>query len=157
MMTSRLLPLSSALLAGLVAVAILAASPVAAAVISDDFNDNRRNDALWIPTGDGVGPRLSERQGRLEVAFPSNSAGGIFLGGYFTRLQFRSDLDVQVDYELPEWPQANGVRVGLTLIRVGGGAVASAERMSVGTREEDISPSDFYLVDLGIPEGHQPT
>lgn len=69
---------------------------------------------------------VAERNGRLEVEFaPSAEGGGEYDaidGHYGTTCRFLGDFDVRVDYELLEWPSANGVAVQLTSWYSGGGA-----------------------------------
>lgn len=81
-------------------------------VMADNFDDNTTNSLLWAASATG-GSAYAEANQRLEIVFPSTSNGSDFGTGYTSRCRLRGDFDVQVDYELLNWPQANGVRIGL--------------------------------------------
>jgi hypothetical protein len=68
---------------------------------------------IWHTSGDGSGATLSS-PGRLEVTFArevTNGPNGYFGAHIGTNCRLRGDFDVQVDYELANWPLGNGVQV----------------------------------------------
>ena len=117
--------------------------------IYDDFDDNSTNTALWNTRVYGSGPSISEVDQRFEITFPSNSAdgsGGFFSGEYASKCRLNGDFDVQVDYDLLDWPASNGVRVGL-------GTIGFTERVSFGSRDYPLSPRESYLVHFDAVRG----
>jgi len=58
-----------------------------------------------------------QRNGRVEMTISADAVPyGTFQqlgGGYQVRCKFPGDFDTQVDYELLEWPPANGVSISL--------------------------------------------
>jgi DNA-binding SARP family transcriptional activator len=86
-------------------------------LITDDFEDGVLNATIWHQTVTGTGIDLVERNGRLEIEFaPDGVPGGEFnvLGAHYgTTCRFPADFDVRVDYELLDWPAANGVYVAI--------------------------------------------
>lgn len=105
------------------------------AVLLDDFNDNSVQTAHWQPLIIGAGVTTAEANGRLEVEFESTAAGSLFMGGLRSACALVGDFDMQVDFELLDWPAANGVRVGLSPAEVG-----AMERTGDG--------GGFYLTDF---------
>ena len=65
----------------------------------------------------GTGVDIAERNGRVEIEFAADGVpGGEYnlLGAHYgTGCRFPGDFDVDVDYDLLEWPAANGVLVRL--------------------------------------------
>ncbi len=112
------------------------------AIISDDFNDNSIDSSLWASWQGGSGQTITETNQRLEIYFPANSADdpneSSFSAGYMSVCTLRGDFDIQVDYELLNWPNSNGVRVYL-LVESGADADKSVGRVSFGD-----SYNDFY-------------
>lgn len=111
----------------------------------DDFNDNSINLSLWTIETEGSGPAIAETNQRLEITFPSDSADNpetsLFWAGYSSTCQLRDDFDIQVDYELINWPSGNGVRIGLHA--AGQGPV---ERTSFGANIDFPEwPREIYL------------
>jgi hypothetical protein len=98
---------------------------------------------------------IEERNGRLETAFspqaveePDNNNFPLIYGTYGTHCRFTGDFDARVEFELLEWPGANGVAVQL-------GAWFPAQNLGVvrwsnrqteqyaswGTRQSPASPT----------------
>jgi len=115
-------------------------------VISDSFKSANPNTTLWslIQTG---GPSVAQKSGKAQVFFPETSAGDIFYAGYASMPWIVGDYDIQVDYALPVWPFASGVRVGLSAVATDGSAVMAAERVSFGNNDYSSVgyPVDAYL------------
>lgn len=77
----------------------------------DDFSGGLG--PIWHTSGSGTGATLATSNGRLEVSIRADAANGPpggWIGAHIgTNCQLRGDFDVQVDYELIDWPAANGV------------------------------------------------
>jgi len=133
------------LLAVIGLVAVLSQTAFGQAV-SDNFNSSNPNAALWYLYQSG-GPSVAQKNGKAVVAFPEYSAGDVFYAGYSSIPWITGDYDMQVDYALPVWPFASGVRVGLSVIATDGSVGMAVERVSFG--DNDYSsvgyPVDSYL------------
>lgn len=82
---------------------------------TDDFEDPGTSD-FWRRSG-AVGVEVAERKGQLQFTFdPAASAegDGWFGATYESRCRFQGDFDLTIDYELPQWPAANGVSLQAT-------------------------------------------
>jgi DNA-binding SARP family transcriptional activator len=84
--------------------------------IADNFDDGAFNRTIWSKsTSNGV--TVEEVNGRLEMAIaPTAVAEGDFSlisGSYWTTCRFTGDFDARVEFELLDWPQANGVLMHL--------------------------------------------
>lgn len=123
------------------------------AIFEDNFNDNINGVTAgnWTAVIEGTNPSVQEASQRLEVTLPANSvdsAKQVFEAGYQNTCQLDGDFDVQVDYDLLDFPQYNGVRVGLT---VGDRVYQSAtlhtvERMSLSLQEGGLAASDMVAM-----------
>ncbi|HTE20880.1 MAG TPA: hypothetical protein VK689_21150, partial [Armatimonadota bacterium] len=127
---------------------LMCALPASAAVVSDDFNDNDLNEGLFTLGTLGTGPELEEREQRLEVRLPATSSGEDFFYGVTTRPLFRGDLDAQVDFQMLDYPPANGVRLGIIIQGPEGGPTA-LQRTSFSERELSAGPREGYLLHSG--------
>lgn len=123
-----------------------ALSPSAFAQIGDDFVGTTPNPLLWN-TGTSGGPTISQGGGKVTAVLPASSAGSIFYAGYTSVPQLTGDFDFQIDYALPEWPTANGVRVGLSVL-FSNGTSGAVERTSFGNNDYDGNPREVYLTDF---------
>ena len=116
----------------------------------DDFNDDVVDDALWDIALKGSGPTIEEVNQRLQIRLPGSShdAGdGVFAAGYRSKCLLQGDFDIQVDYELLDWPFSNGVRVGL-----GYGGIGVVTRSSLGTAADYGGlPRDVATLDVMGP------
>ena len=83
--------------------------------IADTFSDGVLDTTIWHQIATGTGIEIAERNGRLEIAFaPDGVPGGEYnvLGAHYgTSCRFPENFDARVDYELLDWPPANGVLV----------------------------------------------
>lgn len=113
-------------------------STEATPIFVDDFNDNTINPIWWTEYESG-GPTVDETNQRLEFDVPSDSSGDAFYSGYTSQFRVGGDFDVEVAYQLLNWPAKNGVRLGL----VTGSFSFSPQRVSCGTGESCV---DVYLV-----------
>jgi hypothetical protein len=86
--------------------------------VNDSFDDGILSPDLWEPPVTAPGTSVAERNGRLEVELaPEAAAGnGELAGQLWTKCRFFGDFDLRVEYELLEWPAANGVTVHLAAI-----------------------------------------
>lgn len=112
-----------------------------------DFFDHPR----WEIFTDGSGPRIIERNQRLEILLPASSAesgGGGFSGNYLSVCRLRGDFDIRVTYALLNFPAFNGVRVGLVVSESGQVSSAAVERTSF-SQHDALSPGEAYLTDFG--------
>jgi hypothetical protein len=84
------------------------------ATLSDNFNDNRLDLVKWLSFEDG-GPTITEVNNRLEITIPADSADQFsFIAEIVSACVLTGDYDIQVDYDLLEWPANNGVRMGIS-------------------------------------------
>jgi Tol biopolymer transport system component len=82
----------------------------------DNFNDNIRDVNHWGLLHDGTGGFVNEANGRVEFSFAPDAAPSM---GPFPAISVRydftcllnADFDAQVDFELLDWPAANGATV----------------------------------------------
>jgi len=118
-----------------------------AAVFSDNFDDNAIDTAYWTSFDNGYGTSCAETNGHLEITIPSTSyeaaAPDSFSAGYYSNFYLKGDFDIQVDYYLLDWPDGNGVRMGLNCNG------ASVQRTSYGPGEIPGSPRDWHSYDFG--------
>ena len=114
--------------------------------IYDNFNASTPNTSLWSLYQSG-GPAVSQGHGRVTVSLPKTSAGDVFYAGYSSIPWIVGDYDIQVDYALPVWPFASGVRVGLSAVATDGSEDLAVERISFGDNDfEGFGyPTDAYL------------
>jgi hypothetical protein len=73
---------------------------------------------MWSPNQDGTGAAWALANGRLELSIaPGGSPGGrynMISVAFGSQCRFNSDFDARVDYQLLDWPDANGTRVQLS-------------------------------------------
>ena len=109
-------------------------------LLFDNFDDDSLDPGSWYAWTLGNGPRVSETGHQIRIDLPAasseNPGDGIFAAGVGGTCPLRGDFDLQVDYSLPVWPPANGVRVGLAT------SYGNVERTS------DPRYPDNYLVDF---------
>lgn len=126
----------------------MSALPISASVFVDKFDGSFPNNWFWTTSIRGSGPKLMQKNGRLEVTLPADSkddpARGGFDAGYVSAGVLRGDFDIQVDYTLLECPKENGTRVGLSA------SFGSVERSSSGTvHEYPESLTNIYAANFG--------
>lgn len=95
------------------AIGLLLASPSQGGTIQDNFNDNFLNPFLWEAEIMGTGPTVRETNGRMEITFPADSSGDLLMAGV-SGFFLAGDFDAQVDFDLLEWPTANGFNVSIS-------------------------------------------
>lgn len=141
----RIMPIICAILiAGLLVTQNLVS--LAQAVYTDDFNDNTMDTAHWRLMDDGTGVSVAEVNQRLEVTIASttkaNPGARMFIAGYTSVCRIRGDFDMQVDYQLLDWPAANGIKVGL------GSGLGAVERVSFVPGDNPGVQREVYLADF---------
>lgn len=126
----------------IITTAVLWGGVATAQTFSDNFDDNLTNSTLWSIVQTGAGPTAEETNQRLEITIPEDAAddriAGFFNAEYRSVCELAGDYDVQVDFELLQWPPENGVRVGLTTEPIG-----PVERVSAAPSES--GPRERYL------------
>lgn len=126
-----------------------AAEGQASQLMYDNFDDNFTDPALWTIEQEG-GPTASETNQRLEYTVPADSAGSDFRVWYTSTCALRGDHDIQVDYQLLNWPAGNGVRIGLAEYH------ANMQRISSGRQPGDVPGGpEFYLTNFDTAENIQ--
>jgi hypothetical protein len=100
---------------------VLGPPPVGGQVFTDNFDDDSTS-VLWSPGKIGFGPTVDKKNGRVEMAIPPGSTNGpapipsgtlTVAGFYVFACDLQGDFDIQVDYQLLEWPPASGVNAML--------------------------------------------
>jgi hypothetical protein len=76
---------------------------------SDDFNDGVIDTARWEAYAE-PGASIEETGGQILMSLPPSDWGEIDLSSTW---RLRGAFDIQVDYQLLQWPASNGGRVGL--------------------------------------------
>lgn len=88
-------------------------------VLFDDFDDNQINNSMWQAIIYGTESTITEINQQLELTHTANakeSTGhNFFAAQYSSQCRLSGDFDIQVSYRLLTWPNANGVRVGLSV------------------------------------------
>jgi dipeptidyl aminopeptidase/acylaminoacyl peptidase len=101
----------------------------------DTFNDDRIDPFWGDPFVTGSGPSLSETNGRLEVSMPSGTLNDPVLGfanvGVGAECHLLGDFDIQVDYQLLQWPPQSGVNVDFDTFDIVNGSFGDVHGMFV--------------------------
>jgi TolB protein len=106
----------------------LGGSPVDISTLRAPFLDTFDagvQDRAWNPHQDGTGAQTSAQNGQLVMSIAADATqGGTFNridGGWLSACQLAGDFDVQADYQLLQWPVANGVQATLDASDLGAG------------------------------------
>lgn len=102
--------------------------------LCENFNNNQFNSNYFFINTFGTGPTAAVTENRLEITIPSNSSGNSLFAALVCKIKFSGDFDVQVDFNLLNWPAANGINVGIDT-----DLPSSVHRSSSGSAE------DYYL------------
>lgn len=101
----------------LLAAFLLWLSPAYAGTIYEKFDNNTYNQKMFWIGSQGLGPTTAVANNRLEITIPANaSAGGNpypFGGSIGSKFTLVGDFDVQVDFNLFNWPAPVGIQVGI--------------------------------------------
>lgn len=123
--------------------------------VIDNFDDGKMDTSLWTTFIDGIGPTAIEESGCVVVTIPADAHEAedphSFGGGFKSAKCIRGDFDIQVDYNLVEWPSGSGVSVGLGLWPVRTGNMGNVQRSSFGTLEG--GPIEAYATDYSVSGG----
>jgi hypothetical protein len=87
--------------------------------IRDQFGGDQLDSAIWVPFADDPNVTVSQGQGRVTVAVPSNAAQG-FNAGIATRCKAHGDFDARLRFSLVDWPSGDGLLVSLLAVDLGG-------------------------------------
>lgn len=91
--------------------------PVSATTIRDTFTTAAVNPAIWNIGTQGTGPTAVQQNGQLVLTFPADAVPGgqysALSAGYNTVCRFDGDFNATVDYQVLDWPAANGTTFGL--------------------------------------------
>lgn len=100
---------------GLIALSLslLGGTPASARVIQDDFNSSSLDPNLWSVDLWGTGLSVQPTNGRLEITFPAAASGDFLMAQVNCEIDLEGDFDAQVDFQLLDWPAANGLNVSL--------------------------------------------
>ena len=111
--------------------------PVAPTRIGDNFDGGALDRDLWQQALVGSGVSVGQANGRLEIELRPEATGGPpeFAGQVLLECTLPGDFDVRVDYELLDWPAANGVTVHLAAVW---------ERMAVDIARQSFSSGENY-------------
>jgi hypothetical protein len=132
--------------------------------VSDSFDDSKTDSALWSETTGGSGPSVAELGGQLRFTIPPGSIAESadwndgrydYWAGYTSQFRLHGDFDVEVSFQLNQWPYASGVRFGLFFGEDGTSTrLGSFERTSWGS-SSDFSgePREVYVA-YDMPSGH---
>ena len=115
----------------------------------DGFNRSR-----WQIVVNGSNPVVKETNNRLEILLPADSMdspiAGTFNGSHTSICKLRGDFDLRVNYALPEFPEFNGVRVGLSVTESLDPLVSAISIQRTSFSQHDVIPaSEVYLIDFG--------
>ena len=93
-------------------------SPAYGGTISESFNNNNTYDQnFWFLHNQGTGPSTVVANNRLEITIPANASSGgnpyPFGGNIGSRFELVGDFDVQVDFNLFNWPAPVGIQLGI--------------------------------------------
>lgn len=128
---------------------------VHALVFIDGFESPDVNINRWRPAKTGTGMRTQQINGRIEMQFDStatNEENYAFIQEFASVCKLRGDFDIQVDFSLLEWPNTNGVRVGLAVTNkdFAFNDIGVVERNSFGSGEFFSLPKEVYITDYAI-------
>lgn len=107
----------------------------------DDFNDGETDPTQWQLVDDwnnDQGVTIEEKNGRLEAFIPASATGSVFGRTLTTVCKIVGDFDVQVDYQVLDWPANNGVRAAI-------GVHLTTERVSFAAGE--FNGKESYAAD----------
>ena len=101
-----------------------------------DAFDGDRIDPFWGSSFvTGSGPSIAETNGRLEVSMPSDTLNDPILGfanaGVGAQCHLLGDFDIQVDYQLLQWPPQSGVNVDFDTFDIVNGSFGDIHGMFV--------------------------
>lgn len=112
---------------------------LADSTLSDNFDDNRLDPSKWISVEVG-GPIVTEVNNIIEMTIPADSSDPfLFQGDIISACVLTGDFDIQVDYQLLNWPAKNGVRMGLSTFSTSTGESAEVLRISWGPNDPSRS------------------
>lgn len=117
------------------------------------------SEPIWLKCASGGAILESPAPGAAEIGIPGAPENESFGAGLFTAETLAGDFEIEVDFDLVGWPEANGVRVGLVYLEGASpsapaphdaGATGSVERTSFGDPTVDFpgQPREVYLTNF---------
>src|SRR5262249_55224688 len=101
----------------------------------DPFSGDRIDPFWGIPFLTGSGPSIAEANGMLEVSVPSTTLNDPVTGytsvGVAAACRLLGDFDIQVDYQLLQWPPQSGVNVDFDAFDIVNGSYGDVYGMFV--------------------------
>lgn len=123
--------------------------PATSKVLYDDFNDNNTDVSKWVSESGSSGTEIDEVNRRVEVSHSASASGYIFYSQYKSVCKLKGDFDIQVDYQLLQWPSSSGIRVGLAVRDMSSSSLPTwtVERVSISEVESTV-PKEVYLTNF---------
>jgi hypothetical protein len=134
---------------GLLGAVAALGSAASAQVAQDDFESDTPRSTLWSRATQGNVPQAGQGGGLVAMFLPAQAFGAGFGTFYGSIPRLRGDFDIQIDYNLPLWPRASGVRVGLN--DGGDNILGAVERVSFGPPDLAGPPGEWYVTDFLTP------
>lgn len=111
--------------------------------VYDNFDDNATDKSEWKSETGGTGTTINEVGQRLEISHEATASGSPFFGQYVSTCKISGDFDIQVDYQLLQWPSTNGIVVGLAVRDPSTSSIWATERVSVGENERYLANGEI--------------
>lgn len=127
--------------------ALLIVAPASAKVFSDEFADNSIDPSVWSLDLYGSGAQVVEQNQQLEFVMLASSSGDEFGARLVSVFKLRGDFDIQVDFNLMQWPSYNGVRLAIGLTDAPYDNYGM-ERSSLSA-SEPLGAQEVYVADFG--------
>ncbi len=111
----RYCPKRSSLVASLsfLATVFLLFSQAYGGTIYENFDNNQFNSDYFFIHTMGTGPSAVVASKRLEITIPADSSGTNLFAAFSFKNKLSGDFDVQVDFDLIDWPGSNGIKIGI--------------------------------------------
>ncbi len=112
-------------------------------VLRDDFSSPNIDQRLWTPSA-SKDCSVTQSNGQMVLTIGPNASGDKFSAECQSTWGIKGDFDMRVDYELLDWPEGNGVRIGMSSVG------KSIQRTSIGSSEPTPdAPYDIVAADFG--------
>jgi|GEM_PF-4091625 len=112
-------------------------------VLRDDFSGPNIDQRFWTPSA-SKDCSVTQSDGQMVLTIGPNASGDKFEAECQSTWGIKGDFDMRVDYELLDWPEGNGVRIGMSSLG------KSIQRTSVGSSEPTPdAPYDMVAADFG--------
>jgi hypothetical protein len=112
-------------------------------VLRDDFSSPNIDQRFWTPSA-SKDCSVTQSNGQMVLTIGPNASGDKFSVECQSTWGIKGDFDMRVDYELLDWPEGNGVRIGMSSVG------KSIQRTSIGSSEPTPdAPYDIVAADFG--------